>query len=137
MPPARNLLLAPLAAALLATACGGSPATEPAAGGAARAEPVEVVVQDFAYDPSPVSVSAGTTIMWTNDDAILHTVTSGRARDQGVPGVSEQRDAQPDGIFDGPLPEEDATFSFTFEETGTFSYYCAVHAGMRGEVIVE
>jgi plastocyanin len=61
----------------------------------------------------------GTTVTWTNDDGVNHTVTS----DQGA--------------FDsGPLATGQ-TFSQTFNQAGTFTYHCTIHPSMQGTVVVQ
>jgi len=84
----------------------------------------EVWLQGMAFNPSAITVSAGTTIKWTNKDNITHTVTS------GTPG-------SPDGVFDSGNIGNGATFSFTFNTKGTFQYYCSIHQSMRGTVVVQ
>ncbi|MGI9565458.1 MAG: PEFG-CTERM sorting domain-containing protein [Nitrosopumilus sp.] len=79
---------------------------------------------DACYTPSSVSVGVGETVTWSNDDTAAHTVTSGSAAD----GV--------DGIFDSSLFAAGTTFSHTFEEEGTFDYFCMVHPWMVGAVTV-
>ena len=79
---------------------------------------------DACYIPSSVSVGVGETVTWSNDDTAAHTVTSGSAAD----GV--------DGIFDSSLFAAGTTFSHTFEEEGTFDYFCMVHPWMVGSVMV-
>ena len=83
-----------------------------------------VAIQLFQFQPSPLEVAAGTTVTWTNSDAILHTVTA------GAPGAV-------DGRFDGPLDGTGTTYAFTFSEPGTYAYFCARHEAMRGEVRVR
>lgn len=99
--------------------------------------PNEVVIKGVAFVPATIEVKAGTEVHWMNEDAVDHTVTSGVQRKQGVPGVEEDRPARPDGRFDSDLPEEGDTFVFSFDEPGTFAYYCDVHASMTGEITVE
>ena len=82
---------------------------------------------DEAYTPPVITVAAGTTVTWTNDDAIVHTVTSGTAT---------ETTGTPDGAFDSGDIEEGGTFSFTFDEAGEFPYYCIPHPWMQGTVIV-
>lgn len=143
-------VLVPLAAlSLLLGACGGSisPETSSASdssGSAASsdhaasetASRTEVVVQDFSFLPKKLEIGAGTTVMWTNKDDILHTVTSGIGQKQGIPGVTKDKKAKPDGTFDQEV-ELDETFEFTFNEVGTYRYFCAIHPGMTGVVNVH
>lgn len=92
---------------------------------------------NIAFKPASLEVSVGTEVTWTNmDDQVRHTVTSGEPGDGGVPGVSEGESARPDGTFDGDLPDAGDTFSFTFDEPGTYMYFCRVHPSMTGEVVV-
>ena len=76
------------------------------------------------YIPYEVTVNPGETVTWTNDDSAAHTVTAGNAAD----GLS--------GEFDSGLFMAGATFSHTFEEEGTFDYFCMVHPWMVGVVMV-
>ena len=109
----------------------------------ARAEPArdavgteaDIRIATFAFEPSTLHVRVGDAVIWRNEDDILHTVTSGLPKRQGVPGVSEDRPARPDGLLDRDLELND-TFNFEFEQAGTFSYYCDIHSGMRGKVVV-
>jgi nitrite reductase (NO-forming) len=82
---------------------------------------------DEAYTPPVITVEAGTTVTWTNEDAIVHTVTSGTASDTA--GTF-------DGTFDSGDMAEGDTFSFTFDEPGEFPYFCIPHPWMQGTVIV-
>ncbi len=77
------------------------------------------------YDPDSLTVQAGTTVVWSNDDDAIHTVTS------GVPSEG------PSEVFDSGMVAAGETFEYTFDETGTFDYYCIVHPWMTGNVIVE
>lgn len=137
-----------LAILLLGGACGGGDETAPSASGKTsndteEADPEstsslnQVGIRGIVFVPAALEVEAGTEVTWVNEDDVDHTVTSGVQREQGVPGVEEDKPAQPDGIFDENLPGRDDTFSFTFEEPGTYAYFCDVHAGMTGEVVVE
>ena len=79
---------------------------------------------DACYIPSSVSIGVGETVTWSNDDTAAHTVTSGTAS------------GGPEGVFDSSLFAAGTTFSHTFEEEGTFDYFCMVHPWMVGNVIV-
>lgn len=117
--------------------CGGS-------GGGASAEDTTsaegstVTVEHVAFSPATVEVDAGTKVTWTNRDAdVVHTATSGTPGDKGVPGMDDGTPPQPDGVFDGEMDGAGATFSFTFDEAGTYAYFCRVHQSMTGEIVVR
>lgn len=129
-----------LAGSLLLAACGGSGAGEgsdeasrgDSAEGSARSGDT-VSMELISFKPEVIEVSAGDTVTWVNDEASsAHTVTSGEV-EQGTGGVT----ATPDGRFDSGNVGPGDTFEFTFEEPGTYAYYCAIHpATMTGEVSV-
>ena len=77
-----------------------------------------VNVQAFVFDSAEITVPAGTTVTWTNNDPVPHTVTD----------VNQAWDSGP---FD-----QGVTFSKTFGEPGTYEYYCIPHPMMIGKVIV-
>ena len=66
----------------------------------------EVIIFGGAFIPDPITVTAGTTVTWTNQESEIHTVTSD------------------DDLFDAELNFRDS-FSYTFNEPGTFSYHCS------------
>ena len=78
-----------------------------------------VDIKGFAYDSATITVSKGTTVTWTQHDSAAHTVTS-------VSG----------DVLDSQNLAKGETFSYTFDETGTFEYYCTIHPSMKGTVIV-
>jgi plastocyanin len=71
------------------------------------------------YVPPEITVSVGTAVTWTNDDATIHTVT-----DKG-------------GSFDSSIIAPGATWEHTFDTAGEFDYYCTLHPFMTGKVIVN
>jgi len=79
----------------------------------------EVWIQGMAFNPSPITIAIGTTIKWTNKDAVSHTVTSKT------------------GAFDSGVIGSNGIYSFTFNTAGTFSYYCAIHPTMTATVVVN
>jgi len=80
-----------------------------------------------AFTPGQIEVVTGTTVTWRNQDSVFHTVTSGTSN--GSVGT-------PDGVFDSDRIEVDANYSHTFDEPGTFDYYCTPHPWMKGSVVV-
>lgn len=88
------------------------------------------------YDPPLINVIVGDTITWYNDDREAHTVTSGDG--PGRFGWMSNKDfGKPDGIFDSGrfLPGE--SWSYQFDDPGTFAYFCTIHPWMDGMIVVE
>ena len=80
---------------------------------------------DGCFIPSPVTIPMGGTVTWENNDTAAHTATGGSATEG------------PSGVFDSSLIMAGSSFSHTFEDAGTFDYFCMVHPWMAGAVIVE
>ena len=100
--------------------------TEPAAA-EAEGSGAEVTIATFNFQPDPLTVEPGTTILFTTEDKINHTVTAGT------------REAPTPDEFDGKLDDQGATFELTLDEPGTYDYFCAIHPGegMTGQIVVE
>ncbi|VFJ14417.1 cupredoxin domain-containing protein [Candidatus Nitrosocosmicus franklandus] len=83
------------------------------------------------YDPDPVQVKVGQTVVWTNNDIAFHTVTS------GLPGDPDAGALFDSGI-EGPtaLTGPGTTFEHTFDTAGEFDYHCTLHPALVGKVIV-
>jgi len=77
------------------------------------------------YIPHMVTIDVGGEVMWNNIDAMAHTVTAGTPTE----GLSEH--------FDSGLVAPGSTFSYEFEDAGTFDYFCIVHPWMAGAVMVS
>lgn len=130
-------MVAALAASLaLAGACGGNDGTAGPAGQGAGAE-TEIAIKGLAFDPGSITVQAGTTVAWVNEDDVAHTVTSGSQGVQAAPGVDEGKPPRPDGLFDLALEGAGDGVTFAFDEPGTYTYFCDIHRQMTGEVVVE
>ena len=122
---------------VFAVSCGGGEQPSSDAKGATT-DPVGVSLEAIAFSPPELTVPVGTTVTWTNqDEGVAHTVTSGKPKKQGVPGISEDTPGKPDGTFEGELDDAGDTYEFTFDDPGTYRYYCAIHAPMTGTIIVE
>jgi len=80
---------------------------------------VAVTIDNFSFSPATVTVASGTTVVWTNQDDVPHTVTSN------------------ENVFGSSALDTGEKFEFTFKKAGTFSYYCKVHPKMTGKVVVQ
>ncbi len=79
---------------------------------------------DGCFIPSMVTIDVGGEVTWDNDDTAAHTITSGTPT------------GGPDGHFDSSLVMAGSSFSHTFDEAGSFDYFCMVHPWMQGMVMV-
>jgi nitrite reductase (NO-forming) len=83
---------------------------------------------DKAFSPSHVKVKVGGTIIWTNEDSNIHTVTS------GVPNAPNAGQIFDSGLTSLISPSK--TYSHTFTNIGEFSYFCRLHPTMVGKIEV-
>ncbi|HVR88153.1 MAG TPA: plastocyanin/azurin family copper-binding protein [Candidatus Limnocylindria bacterium] len=119
----------------LVASCGTTPSG--AAGDSNSAVPAQstaIVVSAFRFQPDVLEISRGTSVTWTNKDAILHTVTSGTSVKKDDFG---NYDIKPDGRFDGSMPDQGKGFTFTFTTAGTYTYFCSRHNNMTASVVVR
>ena len=87
----------------------------------AKAAPpaVAVAIDNFTFKAPVVTVKPGTTVTWTNNDDIPHTVTSNS------------------GLFKSKVLDSGDHFSFTFAKPGQFGYFCSLHPHMTGTIVVK
>ena len=103
--------------ALVAACSSGTPSattTTPAPSGGNS-----VSISNFAFSPSNLTVTIGTTVTWTNKDSVAHTVTGAN------------------GAFNSGTMAPGATFSQAFNTAGVYNYSCSVHPYMTGTVTVQ
>src|ERR1700676_371884 len=78
-----------------------------------------VKIDNFTFTPKSVTVKAGTTVTWTNQDDIPHTVASATK------------------ALRSKALDTDDKFSFTFTTAGVYEYFCSLHPHMTGTIVVE
>jgi nitrite reductase (NO-forming) len=83
---------------------------------------------DKSYLPNPLRIKVGSTVVWTNNDSTLHTVTS------GTPNAENVGEAFDSGLTAFITPAK--TYSNKFTNTGEFTYFCRVHPTMIGMIVV-
>ena len=93
-----------------------------AAAAPAPAQPVGMTVKidNFTFGPQALSVTAGTTVTWINEDDIPHTVVAADGKS-----------------FRSKVLDTGDRFSFTFARPGRFGYFCSIHPHMTGTVLVK
>jgi plastocyanin len=85
----------------------------------AAASGESVTITSGGYQPNLLTVKAGTTVTWTNNDSAAESVTSDTA-----------------GLFDSGSLAAGATFKFTFSQAGTFTYHSTTNPALKGTVVV-
>ncbi len=88
----------------------------------------EVFMQAIAFNPMEITIQAGESVTWINQDIVPHTATSGNPGDEDL-----------GAIFRSAQFGQGGTFTHTFEDAGEFVYFCEVHPAMMrdAKVIVE
>lgn len=120
MTPRRALLPSLALAAVLLAACGDDDDATATATDDPAADAV-VTMEESRFAPDPLDVAPGTEVTFENLDAYAHTVTA-------ADGSTVEFDS-------GQLGEGD-TFVQTFDDAGTYEYFCEIHPTMRAEVVV-
>ena len=79
----------------------------------------KILVKDFMFSPTPLTVKVGSTVTWTNKDDEPHTVVSDT------------------GVFKSGGMDTNESFSYKFDKPGTYHFTCSIHPRMVGTVIVQ
>jgi plastocyanin len=79
----------------------------------------KIVVKDFMFMPTPLTVKAGSTVTWTNMDDEPHTVVSDT------------------GLFKSGGMDTNESYSFKFDKPGTYHFTCSIHPRMVGTIVVH
>jgi amicyanin len=86
---------------------------------APAADAITVRIDGMRFEPATIKVKPGTTVTWVQNSSMPHTVNG---------GMDNMRSST---LYNGQ------SYSFTFDETGSFDYVCDFHPSMKGSVIVE
>ena len=88
--------------------------TTPSGGGGSSGNTVSI--ENFSFNPSVLTVTVGTTVVWTNNDTAVHTIKS--------------------ATFNSKDLSKGDTFEYKFDKAGTYDYSCGIHPTMTGRIIV-
>jgi plastocyanin len=105
-----------IAALSVAALCSGATGSLATAGSSATAQ---IVIKDFMFRPTPLTIKAGSIVTWANKDDEPHTVVSDT------------------GLFRSGAVDTDETFTFKFDKPGTYHFTCSIHPRMVGTIVVE
>ena len=81
-------------------------------------------IEDICYIPSNIVVEKGKSVTWVNEDSSFHSVTSGFY-------------GEPTELFDSGYLDPYQSYTLSFDEFGTYDYFCTLHPWMKAQVIVE
>lgn len=76
-----------------------------------------ITIKEFKFNPNALTISAGTTVKWVNEDVAPHTIKS--------------------EFFNSATLKTSDSFEFAFENKGSYDYICGIHPSMKGKIIVE
>jgi len=94
-----------------------SPVVEKAQG--SGEEGSAITIKNFNFNPTTVNIDVNQTVIWRNEDNVPHTI------------VADNEEFNSETLNDGD------SFSFKFENPGTYNYHCSIHPSMKGIVIVR
>lgn len=80
---------------------------------------VAVAIENFAFVPGDIRLASGTTVVWTNRDEVVHTVSANDER-----------------VFDSEAFGQGQRFRFTAGSPGTYAYFCRIHPFMQATLVV-
>ena len=113
---AAGIVAAALSLPAAAVGVPGTPALATAATAAVR--PIQIQMKNFAFDPPAITIKAGQTLTWTNDDVVPHTATAERR------------------TWDSGQMAPGRSYTVTVTKPGTYEYTCSIHPFMHAKVIV-
>ncbi|OGI16584.1 MAG: hypothetical protein A3J63_01910 [Candidatus Moranbacteria bacterium RIFCSPHIGHO2_02_FULL_40_12b] len=76
-----------------------------------------VTIQNFAFSPAELKIKVGTTVTWTNNDSVSHSIKS--------------------AAFNSAVLANGDSFQFKLDKAGIYDYQCGIHPSMQGKIIVE
>lgn len=78
-----------------------------------------VYIQNYAFNPSTLTIKAGGNVTWTNHDSVDHQVKSDT------------------GLFESSPLANGQSYTYQFTSPGTYNYSCAIHPTMHGTIVVQ
>jgi len=75
-------------------------------------------IKNFAFEPANITVKAGSTVRWVNQDSVPHRILFADGADSTVLAATQ-------------------SYSRKFDQAGIYDFACTIHPTMQGIVIVE
>jgi len=112
------IFIAAAAAAVFAAGCTSSSSNSNQSAVTSTASQNPVSIQNYAFNPSALTISKGANVTWKNEDSVQHNIVSDT------------------NAFSSPLLNKGDTYTHQFNATGTFPYHCGVHPYMKATIVV-
>jgi plastocyanin len=106
-------------------ACLGGFSSAGASGGGGCPPPITngstalALIKNWCYSPTVLHIEPGTTVTWVNRDPVAHTITGANRAWGSYRQVRRGR-----------------AMAFRFNRAGVYPFYCVIHVGMVGTVVV-
>ena len=100
-------------------------AADPAGPAAPPVQEVSVDLVAFNARPERIEITTGTTVTWVNKELFDYPLVSGRHEIKAD-----------DGSFTSPALAPGTRWSHRFLRPGTFTYHCAHHTDLSGQIVV-
>jgi plastocyanin len=76
-------------------------------------------MKTMTFSPNRIEIAAGSTVVWTNNDQLVHTISAD------------------DGSWDSGPIEPGKTWTHTFTQPGEYAFHCTPHPFMKAVVVVR
>ena len=119
---------------LLGSACGGSSKSDTSTSGTKK--PGATVPMVFTeFKPTDFTIKAGQTLTFENENPITHIIVQGSWKVGGSDGLRTSE--MDDGTFKLNVSKKGDKVEHTYDKPGTYQFFCTIHKGMNGTVVVS
>lgn len=119
---------------VLSSACGGGGSTKNAGASTANKPGATVPMVFTEFKPTDFAIKAGQTLTFENENDITHVIVEG-AWKAGSDGL--RTEGKDDGTFSLKVSKKGDKVEHTFDKPGTYQFFCTIHFGMNGTVVVS
>jgi plastocyanin len=92
---------------------------------------VKIDIDSTGYKVANIKIKLGSTVVWTNQDTVEHTIMTGNMDDSQSHSTSDDKRE-----LMSPVLKNGESYSYTFNEVGNYSYHCSKHPSEKANVTV-
>lgn len=92
---------------------------------------VRIDIDSSGYKLANIKIQLGSTVVWTNQDTVDHSVMTGSMDDSQSHSTSSDKDE-----LMSPVLKKDGSYTYTFKDVGNYSYHCSKHPSYKGYILV-